>query len=45
MSSAVRTPVQSAWVTADLDATEKTLTTLLGAKKWVRLQAVHFSTT
>jgi len=37
-----RTPVQIAWVTQDLDATEKALTTLLGAKKWVRMPAVHF---
>src|SRR6202023_4107439 len=42
MSSAVRTPVQIAWVTADLDATERTLTGLLGARKWVRMHAVHF---
>jgi catechol 2,3-dioxygenase-like lactoylglutathione lyase family enzyme len=37
-----QTPVQIAWVTRDLDATEKALTTLLGAKKWVRLPGVHF---
>ena len=37
-----QTPVQSAWVTPDLDATEKALTTLLGAKKWIRMAAVHF---
>lgn len=37
-----QTPVQVAWVTPDLDATEKMLTTLLGAKKWVRLPAIHF---
>jgi catechol 2,3-dioxygenase-like lactoylglutathione lyase family enzyme len=42
MSSAVRTPVQIAWVTDDLDATERALTLLLGAKKWVRMPAVHF---
>lgn len=42
MSSAVRTPVQVAWVTPDLDATEKTLSALLGAKKWVRMPSVHF---
>jgi catechol 2,3-dioxygenase-like lactoylglutathione lyase family enzyme len=29
-------------VTRDLDATEKALTTLLGAKKWVRMPGVHF---
>ena len=37
-----QTPVQIAWVTRDLDATEKVLTTLLGAKKWVRMPDVHF---
>ena len=42
MSSAVRTPVQVAWVTAGLDATEAALSGLLGAKKWVRLPGVHF---
>lgn len=43
MSSAVRTPVQIAWVTTDLGATEKALTHLLDAKKWVRMPAVHFA--
>jgi catechol 2,3-dioxygenase-like lactoylglutathione lyase family enzyme len=37
-----QTPVQIAWVTTDLDATEKALTTLLGAKKWIRVPDVHF---
>jgi hypothetical protein len=37
-----QTPVQIAWVTHDLDATETTLTALLGAKKWVRIAGVHF---
>jgi catechol 2,3-dioxygenase-like lactoylglutathione lyase family enzyme len=37
-----QTPVQIAWVTRDLDATESALTTLLGAKKWVRMPDVHF---
>jgi catechol 2,3-dioxygenase-like lactoylglutathione lyase family enzyme len=37
-----QTPVQIAWVTRDLDATEKALTTLLGAKKWIRMPGVHF---
>jgi catechol 2,3-dioxygenase-like lactoylglutathione lyase family enzyme len=37
-----QTPVQIAWVTADLDATERALTSLLGAKKWVRMPGVHF---
>ncbi|BBY42547.1 VOC family protein [Mycolicibacterium celeriflavum] len=38
-----QTPVQIAWVTRDLDATERALTTLLGAKKWVRMPDVHFA--
>ena len=38
-----QTPVQIAWVTRDLDATEKALTALLGAKKWVRIPDVHFA--
>jgi catechol 2,3-dioxygenase-like lactoylglutathione lyase family enzyme len=37
-----QTPVQIAWVTRDLDATENALTTLLGAKKWIRMPGVHF---
>jgi catechol 2,3-dioxygenase-like lactoylglutathione lyase family enzyme len=37
-----QTPVQIAWVTKDLDATEKALTTLLGAKRWIRVPDVHF---
>lgn len=37
-----QTPVQIAWVTRDLEATETALTHLLGAKKWVRMPAVHF---
>jgi catechol 2,3-dioxygenase-like lactoylglutathione lyase family enzyme len=37
-----QTPVQIAWVTQDLDATETALTVLLGAKKWVRMPAIHF---
>jgi hypothetical protein len=37
-----QTPVQIAWVTRDLEATEKTLTMLLGAKKWIRMPGVHF---
>jgi catechol 2,3-dioxygenase-like lactoylglutathione lyase family enzyme len=37
-----QTPVQIAWVTRDQDATEKALTTLLGAKKWIRMPGVHF---
>jgi len=42
MSIPVARPVQIAWVTRDLDATETALTSLLGAKKWVRLPDVHF---
>ncbi|MGE2835879.1 VOC family protein [Mycobacterium sp. SMC-4] len=37
-----QTPVQIAWVSRDLPATESTLTALLGAKKWVRMPGVHF---
>jgi catechol 2,3-dioxygenase-like lactoylglutathione lyase family enzyme len=37
-----QTPVQIAWVTRDLDATEVTLSALLGARGWVRMPAVHF---
>lgn len=35
-------PIQIAWVTTDLVATERALTNLLGARKWVRLPEVHF---
>lgn len=35
-------PVQIAWVTADLNATETALTGVLGVRKWVRLPEVHF---
>ena len=38
-----QTPVQIAWVTHDLDATETDLTQLMGAKKWVRMPSVHFA--
>lgn len=37
-----QTPVQIAWVTGDLAATEAALTSLLGARKWVRMPGVHF---
>jgi hypothetical protein len=37
-----QTPVQIAWVTSDLNATENALTTLLGARKWIRVSDVHF---
>ena len=42
MSLAVTTPVQIAWVTTDLDASETALTGLLGAKKWIRLPGIAF---
>jgi catechol 2,3-dioxygenase-like lactoylglutathione lyase family enzyme len=42
MSLPLGPPVQIAWVTHDLDATETALTGLLGVKKWVRLEDVHF---
>lgn len=42
MSISVRTPVQIAWVTGDIGATETALTGLLGVKKWIRLNGVHF---
>lgn len=37
-----QTPVQIAWVTDDLTATEAAVTALLGAKTWVRMPGVHF---
>jgi hypothetical protein len=37
-----QTPVQIARVTRDFDATEKALTSLLGANKWIRMPGVHF---
>jgi hypothetical protein len=37
-----QTPVQIAWVTRGLDATETALTGLLGARKWIRMPNVHF---
>ena len=37
-----QTPVQIAWVTTDLDATENALSTMLGARTWVRVPDVHF---
>ncbi len=37
-----QTPVQIAWVTHDLDATEAALSRVLGVKKWIRLPDVHF---
>lgn len=38
-----QTPVQIAWVTRDLDATEMALTGLLGTRKWVRMPDVRFA--
>lgn len=38
-----QTPVQIAWVTRDLDATETMLSALLGARKWIRMADVHFA--
>ena len=43
MSISFGTPVQTAWVTHDLEATENALTGLLGVKKWVRLPDIHFA--
>lgn len=37
-----KTPVQIAWVTDRLGPTEKSLTALMGARKWIRLPGVHF---
>jgi catechol 2,3-dioxygenase-like lactoylglutathione lyase family enzyme len=37
-----QTPVQIAWVTDDQEATAQALTTLLGARRWVRMPGVHF---
>ena len=37
-----QTPVQIAWVTNDLTATETMLSELLGVKQWVRMPGVHF---
>ncbi|OBA61860.1 lactoylglutathione lyase [Mycobacterium sp. 1100029.7] len=43
MTFEVRSPIQIAWVTTDLEATETALTGLLGARKWVRIPEVHFA--
>jgi catechol 2,3-dioxygenase-like lactoylglutathione lyase family enzyme len=43
MSLLTGPPVQIAWVTPGLDATETALTGLLGVKKWVRMPEVHFA--
>lgn len=43
MNLLVQSPIQIAWVTTALDATETALTGLLGARKWVRIPDVHFA--
>jgi catechol 2,3-dioxygenase-like lactoylglutathione lyase family enzyme len=43
MNLTVQSPTQIAWVTQDLDATERALTGLLGVRKWVRIPDVHFA--
>lgn len=43
MSQLGGSPVQIAWVTTGLDATEKALTGLLGVRKWVRMPQIHFA--
>jgi hypothetical protein len=43
MSLCSGSPVQVAWVTRDIAATETALTGLLGVKKWVRVPEVHFA--
>jgi catechol 2,3-dioxygenase-like lactoylglutathione lyase family enzyme len=43
MSFPVQTPVQIAWVTHEFDSTETALTSVLGAKKWIRIPDMHFA--
>ena len=43
MNLLVQSPIQIAWVTADIGATETALTGLLGVRKWVRIPDVHFA--
>ena len=43
MSLRFGSPVQTAWVTNGLEATETALTGLLGVTKWVRLPDIHFA--
>ncbi|BBX22781.1 lactoylglutathione lyase [Mycolicibacter terrae] len=43
MISSPRPPVQIAWVTSDLAATESMLSALLGVRKWIRMPGVHFA--
>lgn len=42
MNLAARTPVQTAWVSRELNATEAALARLLGVRKWVRMPGVRF---
>lgn len=42
MNLLVQSPIQIAWVAADLGTTETALTGLLGVRKWVRIPEVHF---
>ncbi|KAA8939257.1 VOC family protein, partial [Mycobacterium sp.] len=42
MSFSGQSPVQIAWVTPRLGATEEALSALLGVKTWIRLPNVHF---
>jgi hypothetical protein len=43
MSISGLAPIQIAWVTPAVDVTEKALTELLGVKKWIRLDNIHFA--
>jgi catechol 2,3-dioxygenase-like lactoylglutathione lyase family enzyme len=43
MISPPRPPVQIAWVTNDLAATESMVSARLGVRKWVRMPGVHFA--
>jgi catechol 2,3-dioxygenase-like lactoylglutathione lyase family enzyme len=43
MAMHAQTPVQIAWVTRDIEATEQALTQLMGAKKWTRMLDIHFA--
>jgi catechol 2,3-dioxygenase-like lactoylglutathione lyase family enzyme len=43
MAMHAQTPVQIAWVTRDIEPTERALTSLMGAKKWIRMPDVHFA--
>lgn len=43
MNLLAQSPIQIAWVTHDIAATETALTGLLGVRKWVRIPEVHFA--